>query len=217
MYKEAFYKMAADDDNGSFLGGAVTGTLGTLGAGTAAILANKKFGLLAKLLSKFKGAPLKDIVIKAPEVPSGLSFSLKGSPIKDTPLKVIKGLGDFGIPLADASKPLTGIGLKDLKSTGFSNYLNSFDPHGIGFMDFLKNKGGIAGKAKEMGLPGKSNLNKVLYKKLSNGTTLKFDPSKDSSAKFLRYIDRMLPKVKRNSKDYKDLIKMQQELEGSLQ
>lgn len=208
MYKEAFYKMAADNDNGSFLGGAVTGTLGTLGAGTAAILANKKFGLLSKLLSKFKGAPLKDIVIKAPAMPSGPTFSLKGSLIKDTPLKAaIKGVPLSGVPLKD---------LEGFKAPRFSDYLNSFDPRGIGFMDFLKSKGGITGKAKEMGLPAKSKLDKVLYKKLANGTTLKFDPAKDDASKFLNYIERMLPKVKRNSKDYKDLVNMQQELKGSI-
>lgn len=208
MYKEAFYKMAADEDNSSFLGGAVTGTLGTLGAGTAAILANKKFGLLSKLLSKFKGAPLKDIVIKAPAMPAGPTFSLKGSPIKDTPLKAaIKGVSLSGVPLKD---------LEGFKAPRFSDYLNSFDPRGIGFMDFLKSKGDILGKAKKMGLPAKSKLDKVLYKKLTNGTTLKFDPAKDDASKFLNYIERMLPKVKRNSKDYKDLVNMQQELKGSI-
>lgn len=185
MYKEAFYKMAADNDNGSFLGGAVTGTLGTLGAGTAAILANKKFGLLSKLLSKFKGAPLKDTPLKA----------------------TIKGVSLSGAPLKD---------LEGFKAPRFSDHLNSFDPRGIGFMDFLKSKGGITGKAKEMGLPAKSKLDKVLYKKLANGTTLKFDPAKDDASKFLNYIERMMPKVKRNSKDYKDLVNMQQELKGSI-
>lgn len=204
MYKEAFYKMAADDDNGSFLGGTVTGTLSTLGAGTAALFANKKFGLLNKLLAKFRG-PVKDIVIKAPEVPAGLSFSLKGSPIKDTPLKVIKGLGDFGIPLSDASKPLAGVGLKDLKSTGFSNYLNSFDPHGIGFMDFLKNKGGIAGKAKEIAQQPirTKGLDSILMRRFSDGQTFKFNPYKDDPDKAVKLLSIMGKKYKHNSDDYK--------------
>lgn len=184
MYKEAFYKMAADDDNGSFLGGAVTGTLGTLGAGTAAILANKKFGLLSKLLAKFKGSTIKDTPLKA---------VIKGKPLQGVPLKNLEGF----------------------KAHGFSDYLNSFDPRGIGFMDFLKDKGGITGKAKEIAQQPirTKGLNSILMRRFSDGQTFKFNPYKDDPDKAVKLLGIMGKKYKHNSDDYKYIKNLMQNIE----
>ena len=59
MYKEAFYKMAADDDNSLLKGLSIgAGSLAGLGG---LVFANKKFELLGKLVNKFKKPELKGI------------------------------------------------------------------------------------------------------------------------------------------------------------